>query len=377
MKSEEISISCYENEVPPFVESEVEKLYGNIFSSLLEFRIYGWVAGNTSTYVEFREGRISTLLLFVREKRGWAGRVRVLNEAIRVGSDEIKRFADYIFARYPDVAVISFKAIETDVERMPFPHQRFNRLEDITLTLPATAEAYLASLGKNTRRNIKRYGDRLVRSFPSMRFHAYERASVRAEHVRAMVEFNHARMAEKNIVSVIDEAETRRIIELGKGCGLLGVITIDGVMAAGALSYQAGSNFFLNVLAHDSQYDEYWLGFLCCYWTIRECIARGAKEFHFLWGRYEYKFTLGAVRRDLDNVTLYRSWPQVLLNADIACKEALVGYLRKLKVWVKYEDTYLSQRARKLVAWVREVKYGLTGMLQGRKLPFLRSSSEN
>lgn len=372
MKSDEISVSCYENEVPPFVESEVEQLYGNIFSSLLEFRIYGWVAGNTSTYVECRDGRISALLLFVREKGKLRGRVRVLNEAIRMDSEEVKRFAEFIFARYPDVAVISFKAIETNVERMPYPYQRFNHLEDITLTLPATADEYLASLGKNTRRNIKRYGDRLERCFPSMRFEVYEGADVPEEHIRAMVEFNRERMAEKNIVSALDDDETRRIIELAKACGLLGVITIDGRIAAGALSYRAGSNYFLNVLAHDPRYDEYWLGFLCCYRTIRECIARGGKEFHFLWGRYEYKFTLGAVRRDLDNVVLYRSWTRFVLNADTACKEAAGGYMRQLKVWVKYEDSYFSQHARKLLMRAREIKRAATGMMSRRKPSLLR-----
>jgi hypothetical protein len=372
MKSNEISISCYENEVPPFVESEIEQLYGNIFSSLLEFRVYGWAAGTTSTYVVSCDGRIRALLLFKRE----SGRVRVLNEAIRIGQDEVKRFADFIFARYPDVDVISFKAIETNVAAMPFPCQRFNHLEDITLTLPATTEDYLASLGKNTRRNIKRYGDRLVRNFPTVRFEVREREQVDEHQVRAMIEFNHARMEDKGIVSVIDEQETRRIVELAKACGLVGSITIDGRLVAGAISYRAGSNYFLNVLAHDPQYDDYWVGFLCCYQTIRECIVRGGREFHFLWGRYDYKFVLGAVRRDLDNVTLYRSWLQLALNADVAWREAASGYLRQLKIWVKYEDTYLSQRARKLFEWTREMKRNLASMMRGRRPAFPRSTAD-
>ncbi len=363
MKSDAIIISCYENEVPSFVESEVEQLYGNIFSSLLEFRIYGWVVGSTSTYVASRDGRISALLLFRREK----GRVHVLNEAIRVDHGELQRFSDYIFARYPDVNVISFKAIETDVGRLPFPCQRFNHLEDITLTLPETAEQYRASLGKNTRRNIKRYTDRLVRTFPSFRFDVYEKEAVEASHVRALVEFNHARMAEKHIVSEIDEEETRRIVELAQACGLVGIVTIDGRIAAGAISYNAGSNYFLNVLAHAPAYDDYWLGFLCCYRTICECIARGGREFHFLWGRYDYKFALGAVQRDLDNVTVYRSRMQLLLNGRVAWQEAVGGYLRRLKMWLKYEDSLPAQYGRKTVERVRNAKRVILEMRAGRK----------
>ncbi len=352
MKSDQVIVSCYENEVPSFVEAAVEKLYGNIFSSLLEFRIYGWVAGTTSTYVVSDGGRITALLLFKRER----GRLRVLNEAIRIDREELARFADYVFARYADINVISFKAIETDIEALPFPYQRFNHLEDIMLTLPAAADEYLASLGKNTRRNIKRYTDRLKRSFPSVHFEAFEQDAVDEQHIRTLIEFNRARMAGKHIESEIDETEAQRIVELAKACGLVGILTIDGRVAAGAISYQAGSNYFLNVLAHDPKFDDYWIGFLCCYLTIRECIMRGAGEFHFLWGRYDYKFTLGAVQRDLDNVTVYRSRLQLVLNGDIAWKEAAGGYLRQAKIWLKYEGGFLPHHARKLVMRVRELR---------------------
>jgi CelD/BcsL family acetyltransferase involved in cellulose biosynthesis len=352
MKANDITITCYENEVPPFVETEVDQLYGNIFSSLLEFRIYGWVGGRTSTYLECREGRISALLLFERDK----GRVRVLNESIRVGTDEMQRFSDYIFSRYDDVNVISFKAIETDIRSLHFPYQRFNHLEDITLTLPADANAYHASLGKNTRRNIKRYGDRLRKTFPSYCFEVYEKGAVQEHHIRRLIEFNHARMADKNIQSVIDEDETRRIIKLAKACGLVGIATMDGKVVGGAVSYRSGCNYFLNILAHDPDYDDYWIGFLCCYETIRACIDRHAKEFHFLWGRYDYKFALGAVQRDLDNVTIYRSRLQLFLNGKLAWREAAGGYWRQAKVWVKYEDSLVPACARKFVDRARELK---------------------
>jgi len=369
----DISITCYDNEVPPFVEPEMDRLYGNIFSSLIEFSVYGWVAGTTSTYVVSRDKQIVTLLLFKRSH----GRIQVLNESIHLSPEDIQRFADFTFQRYPDVQAISFKAIETEEGELGFPHQRFNHLEDITLALPSTTEEYLASLGKNTRRNIKRYTDRLLRTFPTCRFEVFEGSAIREEDVRAMIQFNHERMADKNIVSVIDEEETRRIIRLVQRCGLVGIMTIDGRIAAGALSYRAGSNYFLNVLAHAPRYDDYCIGFLCCYRTICECIARGGTEFHFLWGRYEYKFTLGAVRRDLANVTLYRSWVQVAQHADLAWQQARDGYARRAKLWVKYGDTPLSRRARQLVQHVQNAKRAAQHFSQARKPALMESTHKN
>ena len=39
-----ITIACYQNHVPPFVETEMERLYQNIFSSIAQFRVYGALA---------------------------------------------------------------------------------------------------------------------------------------------------------------------------------------------------------------------------------------------------------------------------------------------------------------------------------------------
>lgn len=363
MEANKNGIVCYENEVPPFVESEVEQLYGNIFSCLREFRVYGWQGRETSTYIAQQEGRTKALFLFERRD----GRVRVLNEAIRVGKEDLDRFSTYIFSQYRDVNVISFRAIETDVRALPFPYQRFNHLEDITLTLPSTPSEYHAMLGKNTRRNIKRYGDRLRKSFPDCRFEVFEKDAVPEHYIRALINFNRSRMANKNIASVIDEEETRRIVELTHACGLTGIMTIDGQVVAGAVSYHAGDNYFLNILAHDPRYDGYWVGFLCCYETILRCIERGGKEFHFLWGRYEYKFALGAVQRDLDNVTVYRSHLQFLLNGRLACREASSGYTRRAKVWLKYRDAALPKTIRHLLERARDLRRSAAAMLPHRR----------
>jgi hypothetical protein len=332
MDAKEITITRFDNAVPPFVEAELERLYGSVFSSVLQFQTYGSVGADTSAYVVRQADRIITLLLFRVER----GRVQVLNEVFRLKSEEIARFAEHIFAAFRSVNVVSFHAIETDVERLAFPFQRFNCLEDIAMPLPGTRQEYLASLGKNTRRNIKRYTDRLNRAFPSFRYEAFEKQAVDGQQVRDIIGFNRARMADKDKVSGIDEEETQRIIRVTKACGMVGAASIGGRICAGTISYRTGDNYFLYVLAHDPAYDDYWIGILCCYLTICECIARGGKEFHFLWGAYDYKFTLGAVRRELDHVTIYRSRAHILLNGKTALQTLFRGYVRRAKLWLQY-----------------------------------------
>jgi CelD/BcsL family acetyltransferase involved in cellulose biosynthesis len=341
---ERITVSCYENDIPPFIDFVMERLYGSIFSSMKHLRIYDTLDADTHTYVVRSGMKIQTVLLFRREGR----RIQVLNEVIALSQDQIADFAKYVFSRFGSVGVICCKAIRTDLRDIGLPFQRFNSVEDIVVTLPATTQEYLASLGKNTRRNIKRYGDKLMRAFPSCTYQVYENADVNEQDVLDIIELNRARMAEKNKVSLIDEVEAKRLVRLAQKCGLVGVTRIDGKVAAGAISFHAGDNFFLSVIAHDPAYDEFWMGILCCYHTICECIARGAKEFHFLWGRYDYKFTLLGVQRDLDNVAVYRSRLAMMRNAGVAGRMAFNGYKRRLSQRMRdaaHEDSAVSRFA--------------------------------
>lgn len=352
MDSNELEVAYYENEIPDFVALEMDRLYGNFFSSLTRLELGQGKPKGINTYVVRNNQEFVAIFLFIIKGR----RAKVLNEVIRIDSDDIALFARHIFAAFKDVNVISFKAIETDIQKLRFLHQRTNYSEDIAMNLPATRQEYHASLGKNTRRNINRYTDKLKSSFPSFDYKVYEKDDVDEQQIRDIVALNRERMASKQKTSALDEQETQNIIKRTKSCGLVGIATINGKICAGAISYYTGDNYFLDVLAHDLTYNDYWVGILCCYMTICQCIARGGKEFHFLWGRYAYKFTLGATLRNLDYVVVYRSRLQFFLNVDFALKTALCGHLRKAKIWLNYKDSFLSNTLLKMRNRLRILK---------------------
>jgi hypothetical protein len=348
----QFSARIHENDIPVFVEAQLERLYGSIYSCLQQFRIYDGSLAGVHTYVARDLRGIKDIFLF----RVRNGRVKVLNEVIRLEGADVERFATLVFAHFNEAQLISFKAIHNNIERLPFVHQRHNCLEDIVLALPASEAAYHASLGKNTRRNLKRYGERLRAAFPSFTFDVYEKGEASAADLRAIIQLNHARMEGKNKQSDIDYSEEDRLIALARECGLVGVCRIDGKVCAGAMSFRAGDNYFLNVLAHDPAFDEYWLGILCCYMTICECIARGGEEFHFLWGRYDYKFTLLAVTRDLERLVIYRSRSKMLSNPDVWFKTAMEDWSRRANLRLhalKRSNTPGSRIAMRLLEWYR------------------------
>ncbi len=350
----DIAISFYENAVPSFVEVEMERLYENIFSSIAKFTADG-ATEPVSTYVVRKDGQVSTVFLFRRRNQ----KVEVINEAIRIDEEEIWRFADAVFTEFSAVTVISFHAIQAAISRHPFPYQRFNCLEDIVLSLPTTAETYLASLGKNMRAHIKRYMKKLERDFPSFHYQIYVKEDVSAQHIREIIGLSNARMAVKNKISLHDEKKTEQLIRLVKKCGLVVIATIGGRICAGVICSRYGPNYFMHVIAHDPAYDDYRLGKLCCYRTICECIDRAGKEFHFLWGRYEYKYKLLGVQQELDHIAIYRSRSHLLINGDMALKVAFKGYGRQVKRWLldpKRSDNFIAQFALKFVDSVRNWK---------------------
>jgi CelD/BcsL family acetyltransferase involved in cellulose biosynthesis len=353
-KSDEIEISCYENDVPAFIEAEMDRLYGNVYSSLAQFRIYS-DGSDTSTYIARRGGQIVTIFLF--RQRGNC--IHVLNETIHVSRSDVACFARYAFASFPEAAVIRFKAVHTDIDSLPFPYQRHNYVEDIVLALPDTAEIYFDMLGKGTRRNFKRHSRQLEEQVPGTRYRVAVSREIEERTIRDIVELNHARMAVRNKTSDIDDFETQRIIRLARECGRVGTMEIDGRVVAGTIAFRAGDNYFLNVLAHDPQYDQYWLGILCCFRTICECIARGGREFHFLWGEYDYKYMLMGVKRDLDNLFVYRSRKHQILHGDIAAKAAIDGAIRALRVRLRAafrRDNMFSRIASRLLESVRAAR---------------------
>lgn len=348
-EGDETAVCIYDSPLPSFIDSELERLHRNVFASLARLRSEGQLQ-QVSAYVVRHCGRVTTLLLFRRD----GGTVHVLNEAIALRQAEIEDFARTMFESYEAVGAISFPAVDCKVSRLPYPYQQFNSLEDIVLELPATAEVYFAALGKNMRASLKRYQKKIAADFPGFRYAVHEGRDVGEQQLAEIVALSCARIASKNQAPTHTGDKTAQLIRLVKGCGVVLVATIDGRVCAGVICTQFGGNFFMHVVAHDPAYDDYRLGKLCCYFSICDAIARGAREYHFLWGRQEYKYRLLGVQRDLDRVVVYRSRLSVLLHCGRFVHTAWRGYGRRARQWLRGQRNP-AERLAELVraAWRR------------------------
>lgn len=348
-EGDESAVCIYDSPLPSFIESELERLHRNVFSSLVRLRSQG-LAQQVSAYVVRRGGRVTCLLLFRR-----AGQtVHVLNEAVALDQDDIAQFARTVFDNYAAVGAVAFPSVQCRIERLGYPYQQFNSLEDIVLDLPASPEAYFAALGKNMRASLKRYQKKIGAELAGFRHAIYEGKDVSEQHIAQIVALSSARIAGKRQSPTHTDEKTAQLARLVRSCGVVLVGTIGGRVCAGVICTYYGGNFFMHVVAHDPAYDDYRLGKVCCYLSICDAIARGAREYHFLWGRYEYKYRLLGVQRDLDRVVVYRSRLSLLLNGANYLHTALRGHGRRAKQWLRDDSnqgrlaTILRGAARRL-----------------------------
>lgn len=321
---------CYENEIPDFVDSELERLYRSRFSSLAHFNIHGGIE-NASVYVARNSSKALSVLLY----RTVGREVEVINQCITLAEWEISCFTEFIFRNLPNVDAVRFSAIEVKTRSLPFPVQIYQCNEDFVLNLPSSVEAYFSCLGKSTRSYINRYKNKAKRNHPSFTFEAYSGTDIKESDVGAIFEMNRSRMAERGYEFGYSEDYPTRTLPLLREIGLLCLVRIEGQICAGTIQYCVGGEYFLEVISHKTEYNDIGLGTLCCYLSICECIRREGKAYHFLWGRYDYKTRLGGVARPLSNVVVYRSRIRLLVHFLPALKRAVKGNMYRSKQGIK------------------------------------------
>lgn len=352
--SRDVTIFCYEDAVPSFVEVELDHLYKHVNSSLSHYAVRR-KAQRASTYVARRGVQPIAILLFKRERR----KVSVINEMIDIAPEELERFAAYIFARYASVAVISFSLIGKNIGRPSFPWQQYEISEDIVLSLPATPDAYLESLSPKTRRNVRRYLRAIARDYPTFRFEAYARGDVKEQHIYDLINLKKLNIDQKHMKFGMAADDLNWIVQQAKLTGLVTVALIDGRVCGGSVSVQVDDHYFGQVIAYDPMYAKYSPGILCCYQAICDQIVRGAAESHLCWGRYQYKYKLNGVLRERASLDIYRSRAAYCRHAGVVLAKALKTRFQEWKkrlLAMEHEEGAESRFGPTLVRTLRSIK---------------------
>lgn len=321
-----MNVSIYPNEIPEFVERELERLYESVYCTIRRFRVYREAQG-ASTYVVRAADAIVCVFLF----RLHGNVVQVINQQIAVSEAELRRFSQTIFSTYRSARVISFYALETRINKLPYPFQKTVTLEENVVTLPSTTEAYTAGLSANLVKRLMPAQRKLKREFPDSRYQVLTGQEVSEQVLREIIELADARMASKQQDSYIADADIDKILQLVHAYGAAAVLLVDGKIRAGNVFYRVGDRYFMHIIAHDPAYDKYMLGHIVQYQTICHCIGLRGRECYLMGGGRENKARFLAVTKHFESVDIYRSRIHQLLCWRRAALHAARQWLRRIR----------------------------------------------
>lgn len=343
------SVTCHLGQIPPGVEEALVTSYASLHSSLAFFKVFRSIE-NASCYLAHSAGAPTTVLLFTFNGR----RIDVVNEMIEVEEAEMARFVTYVFAHFPQIDVISFKAVKSAIRALGFPVQQYPAKGSYVVTLPATPDAYKARIGKSTRASINQGLNGIRRHFPSFQSRFFVNDDIDEVHIRAIVAWSEQKINAGDAVFFYDVARLTRLARL---CGFVHVILIDGRLCAGSVNYQVGTSFFGDAMGYDPRYEKFGLGKLCVFLTICESIVRGGTRFYLGGGVFAFKERLLGVPFYMDEVHIYRSPIKLLRNIDHAIGAMIAAATRSAKqllhrhkqaTWARlvFKSFYLFQRRK-------------------------------
>lgn len=352
----------FEDEIPPFVESSMDELYGSLYATLTHLQLHD-TTDKTSTYARWQDGQLASLFLF----RQHGAEIRVVNEGMRLEAEEIERFCEQIFSQHEDAQRIQFHAVEINNYAARYPALCFSCTEDIVIPLPATKEDYLLQLGKSTRKNLRQHLAKAQRNLPGFRYEIREGNEISEQVIRDIINFNHARMADKQRTSAISGESEARLISLMRQRGSVGLVYVKNQLCGGSLTCRVGKDLYSLVNAHDPQYNAYSLGNLCRYLMILDAINKGDQRFHLLGGNFSSKQGMLGQRQKLNTLVLYRSYADMLRHTTGIAKLSLQASAYLARNWIaeqtqKKETNLMARMISNGITTIRQLSQKITGI---------------
>lgn len=330
----------YEDGLPAEVEGELEHLYGTPFAVASHFRIFRAIETFQAVRISAEGAGALQVVAYLIS----GSELTVLNELVGIGTEYLDGLADAIFDRYPGVRVININRLYADHITLQHPLRLWQRSQDIVVKLPAEVESYRAGLGKQTRKHLQYYQNRLQREAGDISFSFDGPPATDRAAIATIIALNRRRMQDKQIRSVFDSVLEEKVADFCSRYGRIGTLCVGGRIIAGTICYEVGEEVYLEAVSHDPAFDRYNPGQLCLFLTIKSAIERGKRSFHMLWGENQYKYRFLGERRELRSFSIYRSRSAKLLDLP-----RLAGHLyrRGVDQWAYLRRTYISSRLQR------------------------------
>jgi hypothetical protein len=301
-----IVTECFLETVPEKFNSKLIELYSSPYSTLEYNKAFGNVEHPISCFCIYEGNKLVQLFIFKILKK--SKKVHILNRLVVIESKYLKCFSEYIFQSTINVNSIKINHLTNQITQNSLAFSICKPFdEDYILKLPNSISEYLSKLSPHMRRHTKNYISRIERTFEGYSFSVFEKKEIPKKVINKIVEMNHLRMNNKKIVSGIDNRYTENIIKFAQDYGFISILELDNKIVAGLITYSINSNYFVEEISSDPEYDKFNVGHTCLYLTIQRCIELKGNSFHLLWGNNFYKQRFLAQRTQLYSTTIYKN----------------------------------------------------------------------
>lgn len=300
-----ISIEFFKG-LPLEHESFLIEQYDSFMTTCRYIEIY-YPTHDVNYMIVTQDGNRIELLVFGIEKQTCT----CFNSLVNIDQYIIDEFIKNIFQRYPFIKKIIVGA--------SYSCYKFNnsylssRANDHILSLPSTIDDYYRGLGSKMRRNLKSSQAKLLRDFPEVNFVTVFGGDIQETIINKVILLNIERMKHKGVTPGKNDADIKNIYNFSKHYGCVAYIEIDGKIIAGNICYILNNRIFGHVIAHDNNFSNYSIGYLCQLQLIKVLTEKGLSKFHFLWGNSEYKTKLLATPHSLFSYHVHRNYSLSLI----------------------------------------------------------------
>lgn len=305
----DLKATVYLDGVPEGLADELPGLYCSLFSTVDWFLVDGQTTDGACVTEDPRH-----VVLFRRS----GGSLSVVNRAFACRPAEANRICRALFRALPDVGSI-YLDIMFPPRELGFPTLVFDGLERMVIDLPDSVAEYYGSLGKATRRNVRRYQNVLRRAFPDVTTEVVKPGEHSRELVERLAEWKIARFRKKGRVTYWEAKPWYfdEVTNLLARCGEARITSISGSPAAIDICFRVGDTAYVYESANAPEYDRFDIGFLTLYWLACSAIESGARHLNVLEGTEQVKVLLGARPARATRVWVFRSRLSQLRAIDV------------------------------------------------------------
>ena len=318
--------TLYEHDIPPDIAARIDSIYESAFCTIPYFKLFRKASDLNALVISTNDAVIVHVLVYVISGK----EVTLMNELVGIGQEYLLHFADFVYARYPEVSTVNFDCQIYCPVQHQYPWRLWKTWHDIAIPLPDSMDSYNSSLSDRTRKNIKYYLSRLRKNYIDFAFDVTATQDIDPTVISRIIEMNRSRMNDANITSGYSSTLEKTIIEYCRYYGTVCTVSLQGKVAAGTICYEVGNQVYLETISHDTGYNKYNVGQVCLYLTIKHMIEKGRSSYHMLWGENDYKYRLLGIRHDLFYLSVYRSRAAKLSSVPKLLKYRYAGYISQL-----------------------------------------------